>query len=484
MLVYVMHVWLKQTASCIWALLLCVGAWGLCEGSMVALESVAGSAPDMEDSEGDPWPPPNKTTTTRGPRVEYPAAMKLEMALTMMEKANSGICKKEWAKWAEAQWGLPAHRLKKIMLAADSWRQRTTRITNCITKGRGKGLGVLSQANVGCRQGGGGRTDWFKPIRFRVKRWLAVQRSNCHPIESMELVEVFCDQLTAEIEAAQAELKKRSLADVTHETRPLEEKQAHEEKPSGETWQDVEEVPEMATEVVATDYVALEEVTRVQRMTQPELKLWLDKMMERRSKLSEQTYNKYFVKAFMSSIKDTGSLPKPSRLINLSDEDAAMRVKLGWKLWDHQLWYAAFGTASQLQNMVQPPARFIENRKNMVIGQSDQTKICLRTGPREEQKTTKKRKEKQPDGGNEGQVSAAPFLPVKETEGKATPEMFRLTYELRQVIQNYFDESQEPKGSMWKGALIVKGAHGRLDNISPQGFKNNKQICNTCLNNT
>ena len=150
----------------------------------------------------------------------------------------------------------------------------------------------------------------------------------------------------------------------------------------------------------------------------------------------------------------------------MSMEDAAMRVKLGWKLWDHQLWYAAFGTASQLQNMVQPPARFIENRKNMVIGQSDQTKICLRTGPREEQKTTKKRKEKQPDGG----------------------KMFRLTYESRQVIHNYFDESQKPKGSMWKGALIVKGAHGRLDNISPQGnqqtFKHNKQICNTCLNNT
>ena len=55
-------------------------------------------------------------------------------------------------------------------------------------------------------------------------------------------------------------------------------------------------------------------------------------------------------------------------------------------------------------------------------------------------------------------------------------------------IHNYFDESQKPKGSMWKGALIVKGAHGRLDNISPEGnqqtFKHNKQLCNTCLNNT
>jgi hypothetical protein len=161
----------------------------------------------------------------------------------------------------------------------------------------------------------------------------------------------------------------------------------------------------------------------------------------------------------------------------MSMEDAAMRVKLGWKLWDHQLWTAAFGTASQLQNMVQPVARFIENRKHIVIGQSDQIAIWLRTGPCEEQKIAKKRKVNQLDGGNEGQVSAVSFLPVKYV---------RVTYEARQVIHNYFDESQEPKGVLWKGALIVKGNHGRLHNISPEGiqqtFKHKQQNVTPCLN--
>jgi hypothetical protein len=56
--------------------------------------------------------------------VEYPAAVKLEMALTMMEKANSGIDEHEWATWAEAKWGVPAYRLKKIMAASGQWQIR------------------------------------------------------------------------------------------------------------------------------------------------------------------------------------------------------------------------------------------------------------------------------------------------------------------------------------------------------------------------
>ena len=34
-------------------------------------------------------------------------------------------------------------------------------------------------------------------------------------------------------------------------------------------------------------------------------------------------------------------------------------------------------------------------------------------------------------------------LSVKETEGKATPEQFWITYEARQIITNFFDASKE-----------------------------------------
>eukprot|EP00972_Heterocapsa_arctica_P035732 5256308-Heterocapsa_arctica.AAC.1 len=84
---------------------------------------------------------------------------------------------------------------------------------------------------------------------------------------------------------------------------------------------------------------------------------------------------------------------------------------------------------------------------------SDQILIWVRIGQCEEQKITKKRKV-QLDGGKEGHVSAAPFLPVKEIEGKAMPEQCRLTYEARQIIINFFDTTKEPEGVLWKGALI------------------------------
>jgi hypothetical protein len=80
--------------------------------------------------------------------------------------------------------------------------------------------------------------------------------------------------------------------------------------------------------------------------------------------------------------------------------------------------------------------------------------------------------QRDPKADAEGRnASAAPCLPVKETEGKATPEKSWVTHEARHVIHNYFDESHEPKGVLWKGALIVKGNHGRLHNISPEGIQ-------------
>jgi hypothetical protein len=44
-----------------------------------------------------------------------------------------------------------------------------------------------------------------------------------------------------------------------------------------------------------------------------------------------------------------------------------------------------------------------------------------------------------------------------------------ITYEARQVIHHYFDASKDPVGDLWKGALIIRGAHGRLHNISREG---------------
>jgi hypothetical protein len=454
---------------------------------MVALGSVAGSAPDTEDSGGDAlWTPGSnisplsnrKNPGSKKKRKEICGQVMLNIGEELLEKSELGLSKKNWEAWATETYQIPIRRLKKLLLAAQSGVLKTRvnninlKRTRCINNGRGKAGedngGGLPPATMGCRSVGGGRPDGFKHIKFRVKRWLAVQRSRCHHVEHMEVVKVYRDELACEIEAASAELQNILLQEAKRKM-PVVEKQAHEEKPSGNKRKVIEVVAETAIEVVAEGYEALEEVTRVEGMNKQQLIDWLNLMETRATKLSSDKYCRDFNRSLLNSIDETVLL-KPPRLTNLSEEDEAMRVKLGWKLWNHKLWIAAFGTASQLQNMVQFVEPFMQNRPQLVIGISDQIAIWIRIG-REEQKITKKWEVKQLDGGKKGQVSEEPFLPCNETEGKATPETFRLTYEARQIITNFFDASKKPEGFLWKGALIVKGAHGRLHNISPEGNK-------------
>ena len=57
---------------------------------------------------------------------------------------------------------------------------------------------------------------------------------------------------------------------------------------------------------------------------------------------------------------------------------------------------------------------------------------------------------------------------LKRTTGYSAQEKFRITYEARHLIGNYFGEG-EPWEKNDKGALVVKGVHARLSNISDDG---------------
>ena len=52
--------------------------------------------------------------------------------------------------------------------------------------------------------------------------------------------------------------------------------------------------------------------------------------------------------------------------------------------------------------------------------------------------------------------------------GHAEQGRYRLTYEARQAVLNYFS-TEDPKGVVIKGLLVVPGQHCRLSNISPEG---------------
>ncbi|CAE8583746.1 unnamed protein product, partial [Polarella glacialis] len=59
---------------------------------------------------------------------------------------------------------------------------------------------------------------------------------------------------------------------------------------------------------------------------------------------------------------------------------------------------------------------------------------------------------------------------LKRTIGDAAQEKFRITVEHRAVVYGYFDPAVEvPVGINWRYALVVKGVHARLRNITMEG---------------
>jgi hypothetical protein len=215
---------------------------------------------------------------------------------------------------------------------------------------------------------------------------------------------------------------------------------------------------------------------------------WIQKIDERKTHLSSQSYRKGFSRDLVRHIDAV--LLKPSVLTHLTMEDEATRVKLGWMLWDYKMWTAAFGTDKDLKPYVQPVDVFQKDRIYFVIGMSDQIPIWVKIGRSKQvymgserrRKTGKSRPDPvQPGHGVEGQrISAAPVLPIDGTagstltrqSGESQHEKFRITYEARQLIHHYFDASLAPTGEVWRGALIIKGCHARLHNISDEGSQN------------
>eukprot|EP00972_Heterocapsa_arctica_P067120 9905915-Heterocapsa_arctica.AAC.1 len=110
---------------------------------MVALGSIAGSAPNTEDSGGDAfWAPEKKISHmednplsnrknpgARRKCMDLPAQVILNMAEQM-----------DWAAWAKATYDMPVRRLKKMMLQASQLKTRVDEIsvkkTRCSNNGR------------------------------------------------------------------------------------------------------------------------------------------------------------------------------------------------------------------------------------------------------------------------------------------------------------------------------------------------------------
>ena len=407
-------------------------------------------------------------------RREETATTKLEMCKSLEKMQMNAATAREFRVQAVARFAMPWRRLQLILQRKRVWQQLieerqlgkgssgSVKARNCNNKASRTGA---RKFGVGCRLKGGGRKDAFWHIKLRVKRWLARERSRCHYVSKQDLLEEFMEECEEEAIFGDSVLKKMDAG--THSAVKAEENRLVASSDGG--------VYEAS---VAKGYEGIEETSRVSLMDREELEAWVKKLRERVSKLSlSQKYAETYASTMTAQIG--AKLEKPSRMSKLTMEEEEARVKATWQQFDYMMHVAAFGSIETLKKYVSDPVHWIENRGSVVIGMSDQIPVWVKIGRNKQlyceeelQRKCSKQALKAIVPLQAGALKAAigtEGSSLTRTTGDATAEKYRITYEARHLVLNYFN-GEEPVGMLWKGALVVKGAvHARLHNISAEG---------------
>ena len=224
---------------------------------------------------------------------------------------------------------------------------------------------------------------------------------------------------------------------------------------------------------------------------------WVEEMERRLAKLSKsETYRKTFknkIAADIGAVEGT-----PSRYTALSGDEEQIRFELSVQQFDQRLWLAAFGTEEQLSMHVADAKKFMLHRKDIVLVFVDQIPFWVKVGKMRTLFASWGKNKKIRKGAPEvadaegasdappskrrrldpkvaemvGKVeSAAKDLSMEgqtQTRGamKSGQEKYRITFEARQAVLNYFDETKDPIGVILPSIVIVYGdQHACLSNI-------------------
>ena len=326
---------------------------------------------------------PNSNRPLKGAakkRNEEGAATKLEMA-KQMERMKPGYADlKSWRKGMVKLYGKPWKQLKLVVEGKEEWEDRVKRLKlgkgstgSTGANGTGsKGGRMLKKGGIGARNCGGGRKDKFSHIKIRVKHWLEKERSLCHHVDQVDLVEEFLEQCQDEVEECTKEEESKRKAEEKEEGDDVKEKLV--KKASWEV--------AVAGEMKVTpteDLVTAEEY--VKQLEDPEQ--WREMLQDRIDKLKSSV--KYVETFGARLLRDIGAkLMKPGRMSVLSMEEEEQRVKATWRDFDAVLWLAAFGSEEDLAKYVGCPQKFMEDRSEVIIGFSDQIPVWVKIGRKKE----------------------------------------------------------------------------------------------------
>ncbi len=337
-------------------------------------------------------------------RHEPSAAEKLHMAerleRLMQEHASAAAFRRDACRMFGMSW----KRVKKIVEGKEEWKRRVERLKVGLETRGGtcqKGSKRRQKASRGCRAPGAGRKDEFAHVKMRVKRWLSLERSYGHYVDTADLYEAFMEELEAEAIAGKAELRRRGADQPAAMQASEQECLVRKDSMEGQE----------CSITQAPGFEGLEEVTRALTMKDLELKQWVTQVERRIARLQNApSYQRSMKDALLKKLG--AKFLKPSLLSSLSMEEEEARVKLGWMLWDKKLHTAAFGTWSELEKHVAPQI-FMEHRVKTVIGMSDQIPVWVKIG-RSKQVYCEEELQKK--------MKTADFLALQAEEDLKTPE--------------------------------------------------------------
>ena len=362
-----------------------------------------------------------KVPGAKAKRVEESAATKLIMCEVMKKNMKVFSSPKEFKQKMEELYSKPWDTLSKILAGEELWKQRVKKLK------LGKGtLGTLAakgtcskgkknKAARGCRNAGAGRKDVFKHVKVRLKSWLERERSMCHHVDKVDLVEEFLDMLKDDIEDVQRELKRRKT-----NTAALQSTSSNHQHVEG---------GDQVVEALEADKLDL------QFFDEKGLQAYEKEVENRCQRLKNS--KKYFEAFGDRLLHDLGAkLLKPGRLSALSMKEEEIRVKSSWRDFDAVLWIAAFGDEAEVSKFVASPVEFQNCRQNLVIGFSDQIPVWVKIG-RSKQVYCEREVQKRKTSKDFKALQDKALLAIKnkaEAAEKKTSEEAEVSVDLDQIV--------------------------------------------------
>ena len=291
-----------------------------------------------------------------------------------------------------------------------------------------------SSNNKGCRRQGGGRKTKFMEFQQQVKAFSGVERLLGHQLEPVDLFYEFLDQVDKRIMLF--ELKKEF-----------------------------------------TELPVKEE-------------LWLKELQSRSKKLrASAKYQQSFTRRLVSFCEMQRY--KPQRFTLLSDAEEKIRCHCSWQMFDRLIWLVSYGSELELKKFIAKAADFIVNRKKTAIFMGDQIPFWIKIGSRlalykrwetDTKEGRRLRKNIDDPTIRYPTQKLAGLEDIEKIEKKKSKDTHtqlrgptnvdqdkcRVCLEARQVITDYFNPDEDPKGFILPSLLVVHGAHARLSNISPE----------------